>query len=311
MRAAGKRQSDTGPTWFPGPNKSPALPDLGRFATEVTAEGRRISGGKTPWVFMSDHLRSCFAAFLLAGLLISPASSNPFADLFNTAPREATAPAPAQEACLLQPGKLTADGLRWVYRSEGHRKCWFQTAEVVASMERPARRHFVKQRVTAPESSEAALRERKAGVNARAELLRSAPAEMSQPTPSAPELKVADAAPVPAMGAAALVPPAPVAESAIDQLTPDRPTPRLVDVEMLRVSPSANDTIPSSVLRAIPIAFPLAEAGDDGRGRTATRLGVLLMALGLVSLLSSGLPVLLGLFSRSEETRSSRRMVKQ
>jgi hypothetical protein len=38
---------------------------------------------------------------------------------------------------------------------------------------------------------------------------------------------------------------------------------------------------------ATPVAVPIAEAGDEGRGWTATWLGVLLMALGLVSLLSS------------------------
>ncbi len=246
---------------------------------------------------MSGHLRSCFAAFLLAGLSISPAFSNPLADLFGLSPREATAPAPAQEACLLQPGKLTADGQRWVYHSEGHRKCWFQTAEAVASMKKPVNRLAVQQHVTARERREAAFRKRRADRDARAEVLRSAPAEMSQPTPSPPELKVADAAPVPAMGGSVLVPPAPVAESAA-QITPDRPTPSL-DVETLRVSPSANDTIATSVLPAIPIAFLLAEPGDDGRGWTATRLGVLLMALGIVFLLSSSLPMLVGLFSRS------------
>ena len=174
------------------------------------AEGRRISGGKTPWVFMSGHWRSCFAAFLLAGLSTSPASSNPFADLFSTTPKEATAPTPAQEGCLPQPGKLTADGQRWVYRSEGHRKCWFQTAKgVVGAVKKPMDHHAVKQRVTVRERREAEFHKRKVDADARAEVLRSAPAEMSQPTPSAPELKVADAAPIAAVGTSA---PAPFAE---------------------------------------------------------------------------------------------------
>ncbi|WP_245332019.1 hypothetical protein [Bradyrhizobium sp. NAS80.1] len=126
-------------------------------------------------------------------------------------------------------------------------------------------------------------------MEARAELLRSAPAETPHPTPPAPELKVADAAPVSAMAAAALIPPAPVvAKPASDQLTPDHPTSHLVDVEtLLAAAPAANDAVTAPVPPATPVAVPIAEAGDDGRGGTATWLGVLLMALGLVSLLSS------------------------
>jgi hypothetical protein len=80
---------------------------------------------------MSGHLRFCFPAFVLfAGLSTSPAYSNAFADFFNfnSAPQQVTAPAAAKEECLPLPGKSTA-GLRWVYRLDGHRKCWFQTAE--------------------------------------------------------------------------------------------------------------------------------------------------------------------------------------
>jgi hypothetical protein len=259
-------------------------------------------GGETPWVAMSGNLRSCFAAFLVAGLSISPASSNPLADLFSAGPKQATAPAPAQEECLLQPGKLATDGQHWVYRSEGHRKCWFQTAEgAVAAIKKPVRNYVVKQDVTARERREAALRKRKADANARAEVLRSTPVEISHPAPPAPEFKVADTLPAPATGVAAVAPPASVAESSTDQLTPDRPTPRVVDVETVGVSSSASDTVTSPLPReTIPVAYRFAETGDDGWSWTATRLGVLLMALGLVSLLVSSLPVLFGLFSRSE-----------
>lgn len=89
--------------------------------------------------------------------------------------------------------------------------------------------------------------------------------------------------------AAALVPPAPVvAKPATDQLTPDRPTPCQFDVKiLLAAAPAASDAGAASMLPATPVAIPNAEAGDDGREWTATWLGVLLMALGLVSLLSS------------------------
>jgi hypothetical protein len=238
---------------------------------------------------MSGHLRFCFAAFLIASLSTSPVSSNPFATLFNASPGQATAPAPAAEECLPQPGKSTADGQHWVYRFDGQRKCWFQAAEG-ATVKKPVRRHAAKHRVPAPkENDEAALRKQKAVVDARAELLRSAPAETPQPTPQAPKLRVADAAPVLDTGAGALVPQAPVvATPANDQLAPDHPTPRQVDVEtLLAAAPAASDAAAASMPPASPVAVPVAEAGDDGQGWTATWLGVLLMALGLVSLLSS------------------------
>jgi hypothetical protein len=242
---------------------------------------------------MSGHLRICFAAFvLLAGLWTSPASSNAFADWFNGAPQAATppasaatAPASAETECLLRPGKSTADGQRWVYRLDGHRKCWFLTAEGTAPAKKPVHLRAAKHRGAAPEENETARR--KKAVDARAEILRSAPAETSPPTPRAPEVKVVDATSVPVTGAAALVPPAPIANLATDQLMPDDPTPRQVDVEtLLAAAPAAGEAVAASV-RPTPGAVPVAEAGDDGLGWTATWIGVLLMALGLVSVLSS------------------------
>ena len=250
---------------------------------------------------MSGHLRCRLAAFLLfAGLSTSPAYSNPFAALFNAAPGETTAPAPAEEACLPQPGKSTADGRHWVYRFDGHRKCWFQAAEGTP-VKKPVHHPAAKQRVAAPEENGSAVGKQKAV--ARAELLHSAPAETSQPTPPARELKVVDAAPVPAMGAAALVPSTPVvANPASDQFTPDHPTPRQVAVEtLLAAAPSPSDTVASSVPSGSAVAVPIAEASNDGREWTATWLGVLLMALGVVvSLLSSSRILRWPAISRSE-----------
>jgi hypothetical protein len=234
---------------------------------------------------MSGHLRFFFAAFvLLAGLSTSPAFSNPLDFLFNAAaPEEATpAPAPArvEDECLAHPGKSATDGQRWVYHLDGHRKCWFQVAKDVATEKKPAHHRAARQLVAAPEENEAAPRKRKEVVDARAELLRSAPAEAPPPTPPAPEFRVAEAAAVPTTAAAAIVPPAPVAaKPAVDQLTSQHPTPPQVDVDMLlAAAPSASDAV---------AAVPIAEAGDDGRGWTTTWLGVLLMGLGLVSLLIS------------------------
>jgi hypothetical protein len=263
---------------FPGQNASPALPDLSRIVTQVTAKDH--AGGATPGFFMTGHLRFCFAAFFLfTSLSPSPASSNPFADLFNVTPHAAPAPASAERECLSRHGKSTADGQHWVYRLDGHRKCWFQAAEGIATAKKRVYHHAAKQR--APAENETARHKREAVVDAR-ELLRSAPAEASQPTPPASELKAVDAASVLATGAA------PVANRATDQLTPDRPSPRQVDVEtVLSAAWAPSDAVAASVPPGSPAAFPIAEAGDDGRGRTASWLGMLLMALGLVSVLSS------------------------
>jgi hypothetical protein len=236
---------------------------------------------------MSGHLRFCFVAFFLAGLSTSPASSNPFDALFNSAPAEATAPAPVEEECLPQPRKSTAAGQHWVYRYDGHRKCWFQAAEGTATAKKPIH-HAAGHRVAAPKENEFPLRNRIAVVDAREELLSSAPTETPQPTPLAPQMKVVDAATVPVTGGAALVPPAPVvAEPVADQLTPDHPTPLQVDVETFMAAPSANDAVAASVPPVTPVTVPSTEVGVDGGGGTATWLGMLLMALGLVSLLSS------------------------
>jgi hypothetical protein len=241
---------------------------------------------------MSGHLRFCFAAFvLLAALSASPASSNPFTDLFGTAPAQAAAPAApaaAEEECLPRPGKSTTAGQRWVYRFDGHRKCWFQTAQGIATAKKQVRHGAAKPPVAVPEENEAAPRKQKAVVDARAELLSSAPAEASQPIRLASEFKVVDAASVPATGAAAFVPQVPVEKLATDQLTPDQATPRVVLVKTrLAAVPAPSDAVVASAPLAAPAAFPVAEAADDGRDWMATLLGVLLMALGLVSVLGS------------------------
>jgi hypothetical protein len=254
--------------------------------------------GPAPGVFMSGHLRFCFAAFLLlAGFSTSPASSNPFSTLFNTAPGDATAPAPggttasapAEQECLRQPGKAT-DGQHWVYRIDGPRKCWFQVAERSATVKK-LHQYAAKQRFVAPEENEAVQRRPKAVVgDALAELLPPAPAETSQLTPPVRELKVVDADSVNAIGAAAIVPLAPVvAKPVTGQLTPDYPMQRSGDVEtLLATAPPASDTVASTVpAAATAFPVPIAEANDQERGWTATCLGVLLIALGLIFLLTS------------------------
>ena len=190
-----------------------------------------------------------------------------------------------------RPGKSTAAGQRWVYRLDGHRKCWFQTAQGIATVKKQVRHSAAKPPVAVPEEDEAAPRKPKAVVDARADLLRSAPAEASQPTALAPEFKVVDAASVPAPGPAAFVPVAPVEKLATGQLTPDRATPRVVEVKTLRVAaPVPSDAVAASVPPA-PVAFAVAEVADEGQGWMATLLGALLIALGLVAVLGSSPPL--------------------
>jgi hypothetical protein len=236
---------------------------------------------------MSGHLRFCFSAFVLfVGLSASPAYSNAFADFFNSnaAPQQAAAPAAAKEECLPLPGKSTA-GLRWVYRLDGHRKCWFQTAEEIA-VKRQVRYRRAKPPVAAAGETESTQRKRTAVVDARAELLRSAPAETSLPMRIAPELKMVDAAPVPATGVAAFVAPAPIEKLEIDRLTPDHPTGRQLDVETrMAATPATRDA--ATPLSAVPVAYLISEEVDDARSWTTTWLGVLLMALGLVSIVGA------------------------
>jgi len=226
---------------------------------------------------MSGPLRFRFAAVLiLAGFSASPASSNPFTELFNLAPQEAAAPAPAKDApakeeCLAQPGK-PADGQHWVYRLDGHRKCWFLVPEGAKKTVRAAKRRL------AAAENDAALREQGAVADARAELPRPALVEAPQPTPPTPAFSVVDAASVPATGAAALVPPPPVLAK------PDDPNPRQSNLETLFAATPADS---GAAAASVPVAPPIVEAGDDGRLSTAPWIGPLLMTLGLVFLLGS------------------------
>jgi len=236
---------------------------------------------------MSGHVRFGFAALLVVAGYSTPAASNSFTDFFSPspAPEAATAaPAPAPEDCLRQPGPATAGG-HWVYRYDGHRKCWFQAEEGAAVAKKPVRHHVARRRVAAPEQDKPASRKQKHVVDARAELLRSAPAETSLPMRMAPELKVVDTAPVLATGVAAFVAPAPIEKLEIDRLAPDHPTRGQADVETrMAATPATRDAAPMS---AVPVAYLTSEEVDDARSWTTTWLAVLLMALGLASILGS------------------------
>ncbi len=186
---------------------------------------------------------------------------------------------------MLQPGKSTAPGQHWVYRLNGHRKCWFQAAEATVSVKKQVRSHAAKQPVITPEENERALR-KKTVVDARAQLLSAAPADGFQPTPPAPE--VVDTASAPANEVATAAPI--IAKPTIDQLTPELAARRPVDVEMLlAAAPLARDTVASSVPPATPGAPSIPNADEDHWELMATQAGVTLIVLGLVCLLAGSL----------------------
>ncbi|MGY4427583.1 hypothetical protein ACVWWO_000060 [Bradyrhizobium sp. F1.13.1] len=230
---------------------------------------------------MSGHLRFFFAGLVLVvGLSATPACANPFADFFNNAPQAAVA-SPPQAECLGRPGDSLPEGQHWVYRMDGHRKCWF-LAEGTATVHKPAHRRLAN-RGASPDENETARRRRSSVVDARAELLRPAPAEGAQPTPPAREVEVADAASVFGTGTTALMPAAPVTDLPPGQVTPDHPVPRQVDLE--KVLAAASEGPLSSGPAVMPADVRATKSG--GRGWTASWTGVLLMAFGTVSLLSS------------------------
>lgn len=238
---------------------------------------------------MSGHLRICFAAFVcLAGLSTTSASSNTFSAFLNADPARAPAPSSAEVECLSRPGKSTADGQHWVYRVEGRRRCWYQRAEGTETVKKSVQYRTARHRVAMAEENKTAARKRKAVVDARAELQRSAPEDTSRPSPSAP-VQVVEAGPVLATGTATRVSPVPLFKR--DRLTADGITPRQVgvhadvqvDVEaMLAATPAVSDVVAAP---ATPLAFSIADVGDDGQGWTW--LGTLLMVFGFLSVLSA------------------------
>jgi len=223
---------------------------------------------------MSGYLRFCFAGLVSAGTLWSaPASSNPLADIFNTAAPQPAVTSPSQAECQRSPANSSPDGQHWVYRMDGHRKCWFLT-EGAAKVKKTVRRRWAPDRTPSLAENGTAQPRQSAVVDAHAEMLRSAPAEPSQPPISV--FKIADAASD--AGTAALTSAAPVA--GLHSKQPDDSLPGQVDVEQLLAA------VPTDPLEAMPVGARIPEVPDEARSWTAW-FGVLLMTLGAFSILSS------------------------
>jgi hypothetical protein len=246
---------------------------------------------------MSGHWRLCIgASLLLAGLSTSPAFSNPFTDLFTPAPQETPAPAPAKEECSPQPGRATP-GQHWVYRLDGHRKCWFQ-AEASVAVKRLAQRHAPRRHFIEPEEDEAALHTKRVA-DARAQLLSNAQANALQPAPPAPPAapvpapapapEVAETASVPASEAATPTPAAPVvAAPSIDQPAPARAAQPQVDVEsLLAAAAPIADTVATPAPSTTPVAPSVPTALNSQWESVMTLAGAILMVFGLVFLVGT------------------------
>ncbi|WP_439394659.1 hypothetical protein ACRQ5Q_36210 [Bradyrhizobium sp. PMVTL-01] len=230
---------------------------------------------------MSGHLRLCQASLVLVGVLAAqPAFSDPFADLFIGPAREPAATAPAQAECLSRPGNSAGADQHWVYRRDQGRKCWF-LAEHVTTVKKPAHGRVAHRRADPDENETAPRRRRISVVDARAELERSTPAEGVQPTPPPTEVKVADAALVVGTGTTPLMPAAPASPVQTGQPTPENAVPAIADLQKL-VAPASD----AASIQVPPVSIRVAEAADEG-GSMASWVGLLLMALGIGSVLSS------------------------
>ncbi|WP_026201974.1 hypothetical protein [Bradyrhizobium sp. WSM2793] len=226
---------------------------------------------------MSGQLRLYFASLVLVGgFSAAPASSNPLADYFNTATSQPTVTPPPQAECVPRPGTATSGGQHWVYRTDGRRKCWF-LAEGIARVKKPIRARAAKDRSASLDENGTTQTRRSAVVDARAELLRSAPPARSQ-TP-VPEMQVADAASDPGTGPT-LMSATPIVNLASNQLTPEHSVPGQVDAGQLLAA------APADPPQDMPLGARTAEAHGEARSWTAW-FGVLLMTLGGLSLLSS------------------------
>ncbi|MGY4627219.1 hypothetical protein ACVWY3_004975 [Bradyrhizobium sp. USDA 4486] len=226
---------------------------------------------------MSGYLRLCFVSLVLIEILsTAPASSNPLTDLLNTAAAQPSVSSPPQAECVGRPGNSAPDGQHWVYRLEGHRKCWFLT-EAAAKVKKIARR--APKATTASLDESGTARPRQSGIlDARAELLRSTPGLPSQPP--RPELKTADADPDLGTSTA-------LTSAALIAQNSRRPPPSQIDVEQLLAAAPPNDVATSSGPPNITTGVRLAEASNEAASRTATLVAVLLIVLGMLSILSS------------------------
>lgn len=225
---------------------------------------------------MSGHLRLHFAVCCsVAALSTSPAFSNPFTTIFNGGPAARTF---ADDRCLARPGKSAADGLHWVYRLDGHRRCWFQVPKGTPLAKRAAQHRTAKH--TVGDAQE----------NARSELLRSVPRDATLPAP----VRFARAHTILSREVIPLASEPSIPYNPNDQLIPDYVGPPPVRLAYLAAAES--DEIPRPAPSPKPVTFSSTEPGKYEKD--LTWIGMLLMALGLVSVSSASSTVRAALLRR-------------
>ena len=216
---------------------------------------------------------------LLGGLAATPALSAPLTYLFHPAPREPAASSSARPECLAQPGNLPRPGLRWVYRRDGPRKCWF-LAEGIATARKPSQSRISYRTVSSDENG--TVRQRRTPVSdAHAELPSSAKAGEAQPSSPTRDLKLADAASVFDAGTPIPIPAAPLSDLPSGQLTAEHSVLSQAEVEKLSAAARGELSL------VMPTAARDEQAPSEVRSRAVTWLGAALMMLGGFSILSA------------------------
>jgi hypothetical protein len=230
---------------------------------------------------MSGHLRFCIlASFLFAGLtMAAAAASNPLAALFGQSV-EAAPQALAKPECLSRPGISTIPSQHWFYHSDGHRKCWFLAPGRIATSRRPATDRTAKLAA----ARNVAARKREAVADARDELLTSTSPQTAGP---APKVELVDVVPVSPLGASRAVPMASVAANPTSDQTASAQTapPQFGGGAVLVARAPVSVATPSFIVS--PLAASQDVPDDSGRWSNASWIGRLLIAMGIVSLLSA------------------------
>lgn len=232
---------------------------------------------------MFAHLRFSFSTvIILASLFALPAYSNPIAGQpeAKVATERSAAPAAAQETCLSRPGNSAIAGQRWVYHTEGHRKCWFQAAEQ-PQLKKRVRYPAAKASVAASAKNESMPLKPKRVEDARAELMPLDP-ETSQALPSALGPGIAAVAPT-SSGERA-----PLLSSEVSRLEPANVNERRQDADLSVTQPQSQRVASVAPLAATtpPVYFTSATP-DDTPGWPTTWIAVLFMTLGFCSILGS------------------------
>lgn len=230
---------------------------------------------------MFAHLRCFFPALVtLTGVFLSPAYSDPIADRSDpkVATGQAAAPAAGQETCLSRPGNTSMAGQRWVYHTEGQRKCWFQTTGQ-PRLKKPVRSANASVVASAEDKN---IRPKPKRIEDAQAKLPTLGQESAQAPPSAPGREVVPAAPILSAERASR----PTQE--LDRQVPDKPAGRQLNADIfLTGALSQKVASQATVVAPAPLVHSTSDALDDKPSWPTTWIAVLLMTLGFTAILGS------------------------